>query len=220
MYKYFVQPILNKYNQTLIGYELLLKQHTTAGWQTPASFTTIPPTIIADLLFEVTSQLKLKIGSLSLNLNRSQMIDPEVISTLLIVQDQLRPVRIKIEITEEDTIANIENDQLIPILQRFSDHGMEISLDDVGSGRNLLAQIKQLLPYVQEIKFALQNFESTIHDPLMQAQVIFWRNFADQHKLRFILEGIENADDDELVDSMKIDLRQGYFYGKPHLLAC
>ncbi|MFC6169464.1 EAL domain-containing protein [Loigolactobacillus jiayinensis] len=219
MYKYFVQPILNKYNQTLIGYELLLKQKTENGWRPPASFTDIPPKIVAGLLFETTSQLKLKIGSLSLNLNRSQMINPDIVAALLAAQDQLRPVRIKIEITEEKTDASITNQQLIPILRQFSDHGMEISLDDVGSGRNLLAQIKQLLPYAHEIKFALQNFDGTIHDPLMQAEVIFWRNFADQHRLRFILEGIENQDDDELVDDMKIDLRQGYYYGKPHPLA-
>ncbi len=147
------------------------------------------------------------------------MINPDIVAALLAAQDQLRPVRIKIEITEEKTDASITNQQLIPILRQFSDHGMEISLDDVGSGRNLLAQIKQLLPYAHEIKFALQNFDSTIHDPLMQAEVIFWRNFADQHRLRFILEGIENQDDDELVDDMKIDLRQGYYYGKPHPLA-
>ncbi|MFD1319086.1 EAL domain-containing protein [Loigolactobacillus zhaoyuanensis] len=220
MYKYFVQPILNKHNQTLISYELLLKEKTAVGWRAPASFAAISPTIIATLLLETTSQLELKIGSVAVNLNRTQMINPKVVSALLAAQDQLRPVRLKIEVTEEVTAADITNKQLIPVLRQFSDHGMEISLDDVGSGRNLLAQITQLIPYAHEIKFALQNFDSTIHDPLMQAQVIFWRNFADRYKLRFILEGIENADDDELVDHMNIDLRQGYYYGKPHPVAC
>ena len=29
MYRYFIQPQLNKANQSLIGYELLMKQHTS-----------------------------------------------------------------------------------------------------------------------------------------------------------------------------------------------
>ena len=36
--------------------------------------------------------------------------------------------------------------------------------------------------------------------------------------MRFSLEGIEDDNDDAWADSMNIDLRQGYYYGRPTLM--
>lgn len=95
---------------------------------------------------------------------------------------------------------------------------MEISLDDVGTGENHLDHIKPLLAYATEIKFALQNFKISFQDPELQKKVTYWRDVADRHNLRFILEGIEDEADDALVEKLGIDFCQGYYYGKPHLL--
>ncbi|GEN94234.1 hypothetical protein IV87_GL000182 [Pediococcus ethanolidurans] len=46
--------------------------------------------------------------------------------------------------------------------------------------------------------------------------MIFWRDFAKAHKIRFILEGIENEKIDQFIDLFNIDIRQGYYYEKPH----
>ncbi|KRM87591.1 EAL domain-containing protein [Lacticaseibacillus thailandensis] len=218
MYRYFIQPQLNKINHTLIGYELLMKQYTSDGWRPPHSFASIPPHTIASVLVATTSKLALKIGSVSVNLNRTQLLNEEINHSLMRAQNYLRPLRLNIELTEELADAPITIAQMRPMLTAYVNRGMQICLDDVGSGENQLDHVLQLVPYASEIKFALQNFNVGLDDPKMRAQVKFWRDFAYQRGLRFILEGVENAHDDALVDALRVTLRQGYFYGKPKLL--
>lgn len=219
MYRYFIQPQLNKANQSLIGYELLMKQHTSRGWQPPVSFSALPAPVIADTLRQTAQKLVLKIGSVSVNLNRMQMLNHQIQTALIDVQNELRPVRLVVELTEEPEEAPIAWAQLEPMIQRFVERGIEISLDDVATGENKLSHIRPLLPYASEMKFALQNdAKLTLSDARMPQRVRFWRDLAAEYHMRFILEGIESAADDRLVDALGIDLRQGYFYGKPQLL--
>lgn len=218
MYRYFIQPQLNKVNNSLIGYELLIRRRTADGWRPPKYFSDIPTTVIADMLTKATKKLVLKIGSVSVNLNRTQMMNKEINLALIRSQDALRPLKLNIELTEEPGDEAITNTDLEPMLQNFLQRGMEICLDDVGTGDNQYAEIKALLPYVSELKFALQNFKEPFQDPKIQARVVKWRDIAHKENLRFILEGIEDAADDQLADDLEIDLRQGYYYGKPHLL--
>lgn len=218
MYRYFIQPQLNRINNTLIGYELLMKTYTKQGWRPPVSFSAIPAHTVADVLVATTSKLALKIPSVSVNLNRTQLLDEEVNSALIKAQNFLRPVKLVVELTEEPTDRRITFDELTPQIKRYLDRGMELSLDDVDSGDNDFSHVEALLPYASEIKFALQNFDASLEDPGLHQRVEFWQNLARQRNLRFILEGIEDHHDDVVADELRIDLRQGYYYGKPHLL--
>ncbi|WPC16791.1 EAL domain-containing protein [Pediococcus inopinatus] len=218
MYRYFIQPQLNKMNNSLIGYELLIRKHSDNGWQVPKLFSEIPAPVIADMLAETTAKLVLKIGSVSVNLNRTQMMNKQINAALIKAQDQLRPLKLNVELTEEPGDEAITNADLEPMFKRFIQRGMEICLDDVGTGDNQINEIEALFPYVSEIKFALQNFKESFQDPKIQAKVVYWRDIARKENLRFILEGIEDDTDDQLADDLEIDLRQGYYYGKPHLL--
>lgn len=217
-YRYFIQPQLDKINNTLIGYELLMKYHTPDGWRPPHSFAEIPPKIIADTLVETVKQLELKIGSVSVNINRTQLMDPQIDDAIIQSQSILRPLKLIVELTEEPDDENFKTEQIIEMVQRFTDRGMELSVDDVGMDQNNLDHVKPLLPYATEMKFALQDLSASFQDKETQKQVKFWQNVACQYNLRFILEGIEDAEDDATADQLDIDLRQGYFYGKPHLL--
>ncbi len=218
MYRYFIQPQVNMVNNNLIGYELLMKAYTADGWRPPACFGDIPVHTIADVLVATTSHLRLKVPSVSVNLNRTQLLDPEVNTALIKAQNYLRPVRLVVELTEEEVDRDIQFAQLLPQIERYLERGMELSLDDVDSGDNDLAHVKALLPYAREIKFALQNFPDGLEDPRLHQRVEFWRDLAHERNLRFILEGIEDRHDDEVATNLGIDLRQGYYYGKPHLL--
>lgn len=218
MYRYFIQPQLNKFNNTLIGYELLMKKKTADGWRPPFNFSEVPSHEMAEVLVATTKQLSLKIGSVSVNLNRQQLMDDEVREAIIQSQNLLRPLKLVVELTEEPGGEKWTNDQLIPLIKQFVDYGMEFSLDDVGTGENKLDQIKELVPYASEMKFAIQNFKAKLRDPNIEDKVIFWRDFTNKHNLRFILEGIEDETDDKLADKLDIDIRQGYYYGKPHLL--
>lgn len=218
MYRFFIQPQLDKVNNSLIGYELLMKKKTDQGWRPPANFSDVPSHTIASVLVATTKLLSLKIGSVSFNINRNQLMDKEVREAIIELQRILRPLRVVVELTEDIPDKNWPSEQLVPLIKDFINYGMDFSLDDCGTGVNQLDQIQDLVPLASEIKFAIQNFGEKLRDPDIEDKVIFWRDFSKKHNLRFILEGIEDENDDKLADSLDIDLRQGYYYGKPRLL--
>ncbi len=218
LYQYFIQPIINKYNQSVISYELLLRQQDKTFWGPVDNFSTVPAHVIVDELIEVAKQLAQKVPFISVNLNRAQLLNPDIIESLIQAQKRLRPVQIQIELTEDVVDIDFSDNDIIAVLQQFINEEMSISIDDVDCGCNTEAFVKKLIPFTHEIKFALQNFGQSVFLPEIQQRMLYWRNFAKLHKVRFILEGIENEKIDEFIDRFNIDIRQGYFYEKPHPL--
>ncbi|KRO16603.1 EAL domain-containing protein [Lacticaseibacillus saniviri] len=218
MYRYFIQPQLNTYNNGLIGYELLLKQYNGEFWRVPASFNDLPASVIADTLVETAKKLSLKIGSVSVNVNREQILDAKLMASLIIAQGILRPVRLVVELIEEPVDKPVSMAQLVEVATQLTDLGIEFSLDDVGTGENTWPNIEPLIPFASELKYALQNRHEHLTSESAEEHVKFWQDIAAKHSQRFILEGVEDDDDDFWANQMKIDLRQGYYYGKPHLL--
>ncbi|KRK50710.1 diguanylate cyclase phosphodiesterase domain 2 containing protein [Companilactobacillus kimchii DSM 13961 = JCM 10707] len=205
-------------NNSLIGYELLMKEKKPEGWRPPANFSDVPSHLMAQVLVATTKLLSLKIGSVSVNINRNQLMDEEVRDAIIEAQRILRPLRLVVELTEDTPNKNWSNEEYISLIKEFIDYGMDFSLDDCGTGTNQIDQIKDMIPLASEIKFAIQNFGEKLRDPDIESKVIYWRDICKKENIRFILEGIEDEKDDALADKLEIDLRQGYYYGKPRLL--
>lgn len=218
IYRYFVQPQINTETKTVFGYELLMKQLTPDGWRLPASFSAIDSKIVADLLVETTKVLSPKVRYCSVNVNREQLMTTSIASAITKSQEQIYPTRLVVELTEDDGPQQYSVQELIPQLKKFLDQGMELSLDDVGTGDNYFTSIQELLPLVSEVKFALQNFAEEFSDPKIQKKIHFWRAITQEYGLRLVLEGIENAADSQLSRHLGIKLKQGYYFSKPRLL--
>lgn len=218
IYRYFVQPQLDGKTKTVFGYELLIKELTPEGWRLPESFTAIDPQVISDLLLETTRILGIKVQYCSVNISREQLMDTTVGKAIIQSQKQLYPAKLVVELTEERGPECYPDTRLIPYLRRFIEYGMQISLDDVGTGINDFKSIQEFLPLASEIKFALQNFKTGLKDPKIQQKLHFWHAISEEYGLRMILEGIEDADDAKMSKDFNISLRQGYYYGKPKLL--
>ncbi|GAK46978.1 EAL domain protein [Secundilactobacillus oryzae JCM 18671] len=221
MYQYFVQQIVNKRHQSVIGYELLLKQQTDQGWRLPANFTDIPASIVAGCLIEASKGLSLKANSLSVNLNRQQIVNRQVVDALLEAQKLIRPTRLQIELTEDVSDLQILDKDVISVLKECVSTGITISIDDIDTGCNTEQQVQSFIPFASEIKFALQNFGESVYRPDIQERLVFWRDYARRNKVQFVLEGIEDNHINQLIDTFNIDVRQGYFYEKPHqIMTC
>lgn len=219
MYRYFIQPQLDKFNNSLIGYEMLIRyrETVTAPWTLPASFDKIPITAQIELLQATARELALKVGSVSINFNRKQFLNPDIASAVIAAQKQLFPIKVIVEVTEEPGESAYALDALITQIRHFRANGLELSLDDVGTGINVYDHIAPLLPLAAEIKFAMQNFRVADRASEIPTQLRFWNEVATANGQRLILEGVETAAEDQLADSLDIPLRQGYYYGKPHL---
>src|SRR5699024_8671543 len=97
-------------------------------------------------------------------------------------------------------------------------YGIKLVLDDVGTGSNTYENVKHLLPFVDEIKFAMQNLRMANRAEEIPASLAFWSNIANQYRLQLVLEGVEDAKDQALAKKFGITLHQGYLYGKPSLV--
>lgn len=170
VYRYFIQPQLDKINNTLVGYELLMKYYTPEGWRPPRSFSDIPPKILADTLVATVRQLELKIGSVSVNLNRTQLMDPQIDDAIIKSQSILRPLKLIVELTEETSDEAYELSDILAMIKRFTYRGMELSLDDVGIDDNNLDHIAPLILYATEMKFALQDLKTSFQDSETQSK--------------------------------------------------
>ncbi|MFC6259464.1 EAL domain-containing protein [Levilactobacillus fujinensis] len=217
MYRYFLQPQLDVSNNSLIGYELLIRQQVDGKWVLPHNFASIPIDVQADLIDRTAKKLALKIGSVSFNVNQSQFIDPTIANAIIAAQQHIYPVNLVLEVTEEVTDEKISNQQIIDQVHFFDEHVIQLSLDDVGTGVNTYDHLEPILPYASEIKFAMQNFRQEKRESEIPEALAFWDKIAKQYKLRLILEGVENEEEHEMANRLEIDLRQGWFYGKPHL---
>jgi len=219
MYRYFIQPQLNKFNNSLVGYEMLIRYRASDAdrWTLPESFDNIPIDVQVDLLKATASELALKIGSVSINFNRKQFLNDSIATAVIAAQKQLFPVQVIVEVTEEtdeDRYTLVEMQQQI---EKYKSNGLQFSIDDVGTGINVYDHIKPLLNSAEEIKFAMQNFRAEDRENEIPIQLKFWRDIAQQYDIRLILEGVENDAEDQMADDLNISLRQGYYYGKPHL---
>jgi len=219
IYRYFVQPQINTATKTIFVYELLMKQLTRDGWRLPESFAAIDPQVIADLLIATTKVLSVKVRYCSVNVSREQLMTTPIAHALIKSQEQLYPTKLVIELTEEDGPKKYPVDDLIPQLKRFLKYGMQLSLDDVGTGDNYFTEIQDLLPFVSEIKFALQNFNQQFKDPNIQQKIHFWHAISIEYGIRLVLEGIEDHADNQLSKELGIKFKQGYYFSRPQLLS-
>ncbi|MFB9768356.1 EAL domain-containing protein [Lactiplantibacillus modestisalitolerans] len=219
MYRYFIQPQLDKFNNSLIGYEMLIRYRETEldRWTLPESFEKIPIDVQVNLLKATASELALKIGSVSINFNRKQFLNDDIATAVIATQKKLFPIKVIVEVTEEPGEGHYSLEAMQKQVDNYKAHGLEFSLDDVGTGINVYDHIKPLLSSAEEIKFAMQNFRKEGREAEIPKELTFWRDVAHKHDLRLILEGVENDAEDQLADQLEIPLRQGYYYGKPHL---
>ncbi|MCH5462016.1 EAL domain-containing protein [Lactobacillus sp. LC28-10] len=220
MYRYFIQPQLNKFTNSLIGYEMLIRKYDDEHWRLPQNFAAIPVDEQIDLLKKTAHRIGLKVGSISFNLNRRRFIDPHMEEALIGVQSEIFPVKLIIEVTEEesDLQEQVPDEKIALSAKRYAGKGVQISLDDVGSGCNTYEHIKPLLAYANEIKFAMQNFRNENKESKIVSQLKFWKMIADKYQIRLVVEGTETEEEDQLLDDLDLPYRQGYFYGRPHLV--
>ena len=215
-YTFFVQPQVNKRDDTLFGYECLLRKNNNGIWQLPQSFTEISINDQINILQKIADLFREKSLDnlmLSFNLNREQANDPSVLDKIIMLKKDIQPFSLTVELTEAIPLAKIKT--FSEILHQYN---VELAIDDVGTGSNVFENIHLALPYVDKIKCAMQNLRMSGQAKLIPEYLKFWSDIAQNYHLGMILEGIEDNTDLKLAEQFGIDLLQGYFYGKPALV--
>ncbi len=211
-YRYFVQPIVDasKPEHPLLLNEMLLREYDRNRWRLPNSFE-IPLTTQISLVKQVLNHNDCR--GVNINLTAKQFSNP-LIAEKLVHFNEYEP-RIDEFVVEIMDAPNLDIVQKISRIYRRG--GIKLYLDDVGSD-NSYELVSDMFPYIDGIKFAIQNLRKTNAPDQLQERIGFWKKVANDNHLEFVLEGVETQDESQYsVQHYGIFRQQGYFFAKPSL---
>src|SRR5438046_6749600 len=100
------------------------------------------------------------------------------------------------------------------LLDEFRDKGIEVAIDDAGSGYASLEAIAALAPDYLKVTKSLVS--TPADEPIKQDLVTILVDLAGKLGAKTIAEGIETVDEYETCRDVGIDLMQGYYLAHPH----
>lgn len=212
-YSFFVQPQVDKSNDSIFGFEVLLRKEYNGNWHLPEDFTELSIEDQVKLVEKTAAIIKKHIGEskfISFNLNREQANDPLTLGEIIALKKRIQPISLIIELTEAMPLTKIKEFSVL-----LHQYDIALVIDDVGTGSNTFDNIKHALPYVDKIKFAMQNLRMEGNADKIPEYLSFWVRQAEKYCLGMVLEGVEDGHDQILAKKFGISIQQGYLYGKP-----
>lgn len=149
----------------------------------------------------------------AVNISQIHLIQSDVVEHVLSTLEDLEldSSLLELEVTESAMMHNEE--QVIEILSRFQKAGISISLDDFGTGYSSLSYL-HLLP-IDCLKIDRSFIKGITTNESSRAIVEMILTMARQLDLRIVAEGIEHAEQVELLRELQCFVAQGFYYSKP-----
>lgn len=172
------------------------------------------------LLFELVLQdlprLQRAVGhevKVAFNLSLKQFFDTKLTSKLLhlCMLHDVQPSLIKIEITEGVSSSNMNN--VVKIIQSLRNMGMEVELDDYGTGFSSLQYLKDFP--INCIKIDQTFIKNSLTCSTSMAIVNSTIHLAHELGFTIVAEGIETIEQLHYLVDKRCDGYQGYLLGKP-----
>jgi diguanylate cyclase (GGDEF)-like protein len=216
------QPIVNVADGRLVGFESLARWHNSELGNVPpdvfigvAERTELIGTITQVLLRKALAATRCwpEDMFLSFNLSMRDLISHATILQIVsIIQGSgIDPRRIIIEVTETALMQDYE--QVQDSLRILRSMGLKVALDDFGSGQSSLSYVHQLsLDKIKIDRGFIRNIatqESARN--IVKTVVDLCRNL----KLECVVEGVETAEQAEIIGLLGCSMMQGYFFAKP-----
>lgn len=222
------QPKVRLATGEVIGFEALMRwEHPKRGLVPPEEFIALAEE--SDLILDVgrwtlresirqlsewrADQLVSPWATMAVNLSARQFADDNLIESVL---HKLRmhnlPARcLELEVTEGILISNVSRAQRV--LREMKAIGVGLDLDDFGTGYSSLK-------YLQSFPFDSLKVDSSFvaglgRQPAAETITRSIVSLGRALKLHVIAEGIETAEQAELLRSMGCEYAQGYLYSKP-----
>ena len=229
-FELFYQPLLALDGLVMTGYEALIRwRHPVLGLVNPAEF--IPLAEKTGLIHRVGQWVLHRAIAdwaelrpfcrddaqhrpyVSVNLSAPELASHDIVDSIraLLVQYQMDPAELRIELTETVIIQNME--AVSKSLQRLRSLGVGVALDDFGTGY-------AGLDYLQTLPFTCLKIDRTfvqqIHQSDRSVHIIRAAlELARSMGLSTIAEGIEDAATGERLAGMGCSHAQGYYYARP-----
>ena len=126
-------------------------------------------------------------------------------------QSGLAATRLELEITESMLMSDMES--VNQTLRDLSDLGVNISVDDFGTGHSSLAYLKQFPISTLKIdRSFIRDIPQDKDDVSITIAII---NMADGLGIDTVAEGVEASEQLEFLQAQNCSLMQGYYFSKP-----
>lgn len=215
-------PIVNSRERSIIGYEALIRGPLSSSLHSPIELFKVAHNcnrlLELELLCRELSIRRFKTlnlsGKLFLNVSPATLLEPDFKSGMtieLMNKIGFDPDHIVIEITEQFPIEDYA--LMKAATQHYLELGFEVALDDLGAGYAGLRSWSELRPqYVKIDRHFIEGIDSA---PIKQEFVRSIVEVARTIQCKVIAEGIERIEEHRLLNSMGLELQQGYYFGHP-----
>ena len=221
----YYQPQIDVKSGTAAGVEALVRwKHPVHGLVFPDSFITLAEScgVIDELTWLVITQIFEDAKTfaaqgweptLSINVSAFSLCDLKLPDRLfsLAQSSGVAPERIIVEITESGMVEKVA--PVLDILTRLRLRGINLSIDDFGTGFSMMHQLKRIP--ASEIKIDMEFVRAMGQDH--SAEVIVRKTIEIGHELgmKVVAEGVEERGQLEQLAKLNCDIVQGYLYGRP-----
>jgi diguanylate cyclase (GGDEF)-like protein len=225
-FELYYQPQFDLRNRQVIGMEALIRwQHPEQGMISPVEF--IPRAEVTNMIIPIGEwvlktacaqnmawqEAGLPMVPVAVNFSAAQLRSRNIIETIRNTLDVtgLAAEYLDIEITE--SLAMTAPEMTIDILAQLRKLGALASVDDFGTGYSSLSYLKRLPVSKLKIDRAfVDDITSDENDRSIATAVI---QLAKSMHLKVIAEGVETAEQFEVLQDLGCDYGQGYYYARP-----
>ncbi|MEQ1776629.1 MAG: EAL domain-containing protein, partial [Burkholderiales bacterium] len=149
----------------------------------------------------------------AVNLSPRQFVQDDLYATVVRVLDEtgLDPEWLELEITESLMMDN--PDHAATVLRKLKASGIHLAIDDFGTGYSSLSYLKRFpIDHVKIDRSFIKDIPGDADDVSITQAIIA---MAHSLRLRVIAEGVETAQQLDLLRQLKCEEAQGYLFGRP-----
>jgi len=151
--------------------------------------------------------------TVAVNLSPRQFAEPDLVEQVrgVIAETGIRPEQLRLEITE--TMTMDDADSAVEVLNRLRALGIQLSIDDFGTGFSCLSYLHRFPLQVLKIdRSFISRMETNMESlQIVRTIVVLARSLG----MEVIAEGAENADEIARLRSLGCDYCQGNYFSPP-----
>nr|WP_226951186.1 EAL domain-containing protein [Rhizobium terrae] len=219
----FYQPQFDARTNVLTGVEALIRwKHPHHGILAPDRFLKIAEdlnvsALLDQIVLETVMKDKLRwtakgirVPKVSVNVSSKRLHDETLIDTLKALQ--ITPGEISFELVESIFLDESE-DSAASNLERIKELGIDIEIDDFGTGHTSIVSLLKLKP--KRLKIDRQLVMPILTSPQERALVRSIIDIARSLGVETVAEGVETMQHAALLRELGCDLLQGYAFSRP-----
>ncbi len=217
------QPVVDAHDENVVSFEALVRwQSAEHGHVSPAKF--IPLAEDTRLIVSIGQWVMERACieavnwpddiKIAVNVSGEQLIEPEFASTVVraLAKSGLAANRLEIEVTE--SIFLRDADLARAALEEIMALGCAVALDDFGTGYSSLGYLRKLRFSTIKVDRSFVQGAANNH-PESLAIIRAVVAMADSLEMSTTAEGVETAEEAEMIRKLGCKKIQGYYFGRP-----